>query len=76
MAAYPDAKTMLRHLRAGPYAGRGGAWAMARDLGVPLNTVYSWSRAGQGPCYANMVRLRRLWEAHGLDQEPPTPEEG
>lgn len=69
-----DPRQMLQELRAGPYAGRGGFGALAGDLTVALVTLEKWQRGERQPSYENRQRIRRLYEAHGLHQQPPATE--
>jgi len=61
---------MLKALRHGPYRARGGVKALAVDLTTPLPTLESWLYGQRLPSYEAEQRIRRLWEAHGLDQAP------
>lgn len=63
-----DWQAQLAALKGGPYAGRGGRQALAADLGVPLTTLASWEYRQREPGHENRQRIRRLWEAQGLDQ--------
>lgn len=66
-----DPRQMLQELRAGPYAGRGGFRALAADLDVAGATLEKWQRAERNPSYDNRLRIRRLWQSHGLHETPP-----
>ena len=66
-----DALEMLKALRRGPYRARGGVLALAANLTTPPTTLDSWLYGQRRPSYEAEQRIRRLWEAHGLDQETP-----
>jgi hypothetical protein len=67
-----DAIDMLADLRTGPYRARGGRQALADDLGIPHRRLVSWLSGQCRPTFEGEGQIRRLWEAHGLDQEANT----
>jgi hypothetical protein len=51
---------MLKELRNGPFANRGGNEALAAELGVHRQTIKNW-RAGKAPDYTNRKKIEALW---------------
>jgi len=48
-------------LRAGTYAGTGGAEALAAALGVSYATLAAWQRGRNAPSWGNRRKLAALW---------------
>jgi len=53
---------MLKDLRNGPFAGRGGNEALAAELGVHRQTIKNW-RSQKDPDYTNRKKIEALWQA-------------
>jgi hypothetical protein len=55
---------MLKDMRRGTFAGRGGARALAQALNVHPQTIKAW-RAGTLPTWEHRQAIRELWRAEG-----------
>ena len=52
----------LAALRSGPYAGRGGVFALSHDLGVHCNTLKAWRNGSREPNYQHRQAIAKLWQ--------------
>ncbi|MHB8994723.1 MAG: hypothetical protein ACYC63_05680 [Armatimonadota bacterium] len=76
MSTVPDRtqapwRKQLEALLDGPYAGRGGRTALAGDLGITfrgLSMYMSDTHNHRDPQFDIRGRIKRLYEANGLDQ--------
>ena len=65
----PTPQEMLRALRAGPYAGKGGNPALAADLQIPLKTFEAYLYGVRQPSYQRRKTIEALWKRHGLHKQ-------
>jgi len=57
----PTPHEMLEALRQGPFAGYGGATALAAEIGVTTLSVEMWRNGKRNPSYQHRQKIEALW---------------